>query len=147
MLILLFSIVTIFVISAGSSSLFNLRKARSLKVPLVYIPFDVNSILWLLIQPLVWKLLAYLPVNWSSYPDFVRFSHRNWHFLEKSRPIERFGPVWALVSPGGIHIHVSDPDAIEEIFSRWKDFVRPLEKYSKYNACEVLILSDSGQRY
>ncbi|KUJ19296.1 putative cytochrome P450 [Mollisia scopiformis] len=107
----------------------NARKARAMKVHVVRIPFDVNNNLWVIIQPLLWKLLSHLPVQWRSYPDFVRFSHRNWHFLEKSSPTERFGEVWALVSPGGVHLHVSHPDAIQEIFSRWRDFVRPIKKY------------------
>lgn len=131
-LALVYFTTTVFVAYPLSNLFINAQKARLLNVPLVYIPFDVNSVIWLLVQPLVWKLLDFLPVNWDSYPDFVRFSHRNWHFLEKSRPIERFGRVWALVSPGGVHLHVSDPDSIEEMFSRWKDFVRPLEKYSKF---------------
>ncbi|CAG8959242.1 hypothetical protein HYFRA_00012600 [Hymenoscyphus fraxineus] len=108
---------------------YNVRKARNLKIPVVRIPIHVNSILWVIVQPLLWTSLALLPIPWSSYPDFVRFSHRNWHFLEKSGPTQRFGPIWALVSPAGIHLHFSDPDAIQAIFSRWRDFVRPVEKY------------------
>lgn len=111
----------------------NVQKARCMKVPILRIPIDPNSILWVIVQPLVWKLLGLLPIPWSSYPDFVRFSHRNWHFLEKSSPGRRFGAVWALISPGGIHLHFSDPDAIQEILSRWRDFVRPVEKYRKSN--------------
>ncbi|KAK6836565.1 hypothetical protein PG987_007060 [Apiospora arundinis] len=107
----------------------NLRKARLLGVPVVRTPFNVNSHLWVVVQPLVWKLLAWFRIPWSSYPDIVRFSHRNWHFLEKSDPITRFGPVWALVCPGGIHLHFADPEVIEDIFSRWRDFVRPVHKY------------------
>lgn len=110
----------------------NLRKARALQVPVVRIPFSVDSNIWVIFQPLAWAVLEHcVPVQWSSYPDFIRFSHRNWHFLEKSRPTARFGPIWALVSPTGISLHVVDPDAINEIFARWKDFVRPVHKYSK----------------
>ncbi|KAK8079209.1 cytochrome P450 [Apiospora phragmitis] len=107
----------------------NVRKARLLGVPVVRTPFDVNGHLWVVVQPLVWKILSYLPIPWSAYPDIVRFSHRNWNFLEKSDPITRFGPVWALVCPGGVHLYFADPAAIEDIFSRWRDFVRPVHKY------------------
>ncbi|GAW24572.1 hypothetical protein ANO14919_141590 [Xylariales sp. No.14919] len=109
----------------------NVRKARALQVPIVRIPVDGNNNIWVIFQPLVWAVLdRCIPVQWSSYPDFVRFSHRNWHFLEKSRPNARFGPVWVLVSPTGMSLHVAEPTAILEIFSRWKDFVRPNHKYS-----------------
>ncbi|KAF3760401.1 putative cytochrome P450 [Cryphonectria parasitica EP155] len=107
----------------------NVRKARALNVHIIRIPFDVNNYAWVTVQPLLWKVLASVPVSWDFYPDFVRFSHRNWHFLEKSSPAARFGSVWATVSPGGIHLYVADPDAIESIFSRWRGFVRPVEMY------------------
>ncbi|KAI0398831.1 putative cytochrome P450 [Xylaria palmicola] len=108
----------------------NVRRALALQIPVVRIPISAESNLWVIIQPLVWKILdKYVAIPWSSYPDFVRFSHRNWLFLEKSRPTERFGPVWSLVSPAGISLYVSDPDAIVDIYSRWKDFVRPSHKY------------------
>lgn len=109
----------------------NMRKARALDMHLIKIPFDVNNYIWVTSQPLLWGLLSRLPIKWESYPDFVRFSHRNWHFLEKSRPAARFGSIWATVSPSGIHLYVADADAIENIFSRWNDFVRPVEMYSE----------------
>lgn len=84
----------------------NVRKARALKVPVVRIPFDLNNYVWVIVQPLLWTVLARVPVPWSSYPDFVRFSHRNCYFLEKSSPATRFGSVWALVSPGGVHLQL-----------------------------------------
>lgn len=113
----------------------NVRKARALKIPIVRIPFSMNNNVWMVVQPLVWKVLKRLlpSIPWSCYPDFVRFSHRNLNFLEKSRPGALFGPVWALVSPGGIHMHFSDPDAIQDILSRWRDFVRPIYKYRRFH--------------
>lgn len=109
----------------------NVRQARALDVPVVRIPFGVNNYIWVIFQPFVWRTLEYLPIQWSSYPDFVRYSHRNWHFLEKSRPTATLGPAWALVSPEGISLHFADPDIIDDIFSRWRDFVRPIQKYRK----------------
>lgn len=119
----------------------NVRRARALSVPVVRTPLDPNGYLWVVVQPLVWKLLAFIPIRWGSYPDMIRFSHRNWQFLEKSSPTARYGPVWALVSPGGIHLHFADPAAIEDIFSRWREFVRPVYKYGKTPIRECLILA------
>lgn len=110
----------------------NVRKVRALGIHAIRIPFDVNNYVWVFTQPLLWNLLSHLPVPWSSWPDFVRFSHRNWHFLEKSSPATRFGSVWATVSPSGIHLYVADADSMVEISSRWRDFVRPVEMYRKY---------------
>jgi hypothetical protein len=116
----------------------NVRKVRALQVPVVRIPFSEDSNVWVICQPLLWTFLdSCIPIRWNSYPHFIRFSHRNWQFLEKSRPTEQFGQVWAMVSPGSISLHVADPDAIEEIFSRWKDFVRPIHKYGEWAHFQV----------
>lgn len=123
---------------------YNVRKVRSLGVHAIRIPFDVNNYVWVFSQPLVWKLLAYLPVSWGSYPDFVRFSHRNWHFLEKDSPAARFGSVWATVSPSGIHLYVADADSIQDICSRWRDFFRPVEMYRE---CPQFIIAPCWPRF
>lgn len=110
---------------------FNVRKARALNIHVIRIPFDVNNYAWVFAQPLLWRILAYAPIAWSSYPDCVRFSHRNWHFLEKDNPAKRFGSVWATVSSAGIHLYVADADSIQDVCSRWRDFVRPVEMYRR----------------
>lgn len=109
----------------------NVRKARALGVPVVRVPFGGDSYIWFTLQPLLWAVLDRTPIPWTSYPDFIRFSRRNWHFLEKSKPTARFGTVWALVSPTSISLHFSDPNDIEEIYSRWRSFIRPVHKYRK----------------
>ncbi|RYO79854.1 hypothetical protein DL766_003109 [Monosporascus sp. MC13-8B] len=107
----------------------NARKARSLKVPFVRIPIDSNNVPWTIVQPHVWNILDRLPIKWSSYPDFVRYSRRGWHFADKSETHVRLGPVWALVTPVAIYLHFADADAINEIFTRRTDFVRPIKEY------------------
>jgi hypothetical protein len=109
----------------------NVRKARSLGVPVVRLPIDPVNFLWIFLQAHVWRLLDRLPIAWSSYPDFIRFSYRGWHFREKSNPAVWFGPVWALVTPVTFYLHFTDPDAINELFSRRSDFIRPVKNYSE----------------
>ncbi|RYP60463.1 hypothetical protein DL771_010512 [Monosporascus sp. 5C6A] len=107
----------------------NARKARGLKVPFVRLPIDSNNVPWTIVQPHVWNILDRLPIKWSSYPDFVRYSRRGWHFADKSETHIRLGPVWALVTPVAIYLHFADPEAIHEIFTRRTDFVRPIKEY------------------
>lgn len=110
----------------------NVRKARALNVPVVRLPVDPVNFLWIFLQGYVWALLDRLPIPWSSYPDFIRFSYRGWHFREKSHPAVRFGPVWALVTPVTFYLHFTDPDAIRDLFVRRSDFIRPTKNYSKH---------------
>lgn len=109
----------------------NVRKARALNVPIVRLPVDPVNFLWIFLQGHVWSFLDRLPIQWSSYPDFIRFTYRGWHFREKSRPAVRFGPVWALVTPVTFYLQFTDPDAINELFLRRSEFVRPVKNYSK----------------
>ncbi|KAI1471097.1 putative cytochrome P450 [Daldinia caldariorum] len=106
----------------------NVRKARDFQVPIVRLPIDANNVLWILLQPHVWKILDGLPFNWSSYPRFVRFSRRGWYFAERAKAHEQLGPVWALVSPMAINLHFADPDTIRDIVTRRGDFQRPTKE-------------------
>ncbi|KAI0101359.1 putative cytochrome P450 [Nemania sp. FL0031] len=111
----------------------NVRKAEALKVPTVSLPIDSNNVIWILLQPHVWEILDRLPIKWSSYPRFVRFS-----LHERARIYEEVGPMWALVSLMAINIHFADPDAIRDILKRRGDFQRPyaeLEILELYGPC------------
>lgn len=109
----------------------NARKARTLKVPYVRIPFDVTNVLWLTVQPGIWAVLDRLPVQWSSYPNFIRLSRRDYQFREKATQAVELGPVWALVTPVTLYLQFTDPRAIKEIFSRPAQFQRPVKEYSE----------------
>lgn len=109
----------------------NVSKARSMGVPVVRLPIDPVNFLWVFLQGHVWRMLDSLPIAWSSYPDFVRFTYRGWHFRAKSSMAVRLGPVWALVTPVTFYLQFADPDAVNQIFSRRTDFIRPVKNYSK----------------
>ncbi len=72
------------------------------------LPIDSNNIPWTILQPHVWKILDRFPVEWSSYPDFVRYARRGWHFADKSETHVRLGPVRALVTSVAIYLHFAD---------------------------------------
>ncbi|ETS77360.1 hypothetical protein PFICI_11234 [Pestalotiopsis fici W106-1] len=103
----------------------NVRNARALDFPVVRLPIDANNVFWILLQPHVWTILDHLPFNWSSYPRFVRYSRRGWYVAERADAHVHLGPVWALVSPVSINVHVADPDTIQDIVTRRGDFQRP----------------------
>ncbi|KAL9108133.1 MAG: hypothetical protein Q9227_007110 [Pyrenula ochraceoflavens] len=107
----------------------NVRKVKALDVPFVRLPIDSINVPWTILQPHIWKILDRLPIRWASYPDFIRFARRGWHFAEKSETHVRLGPVWALVTPAAIYLHFADPDAIQDIFQRRSDFIRPVNEY------------------
>lgn len=106
------------------------RRAVSMDIPLVRVPVDPNNALYLVLEEYIWRLLNLFPF---TFGNFARYSRRGWHFIDKAESHIRYGPAWAIVHPGGIFVHVADPDAIRDIFARRQDFQRPNEMYSKCN--------------
>ncbi|KAL9125818.1 MAG: hypothetical protein Q9217_005038 [Psora testacea] len=104
----------------------NYRRASSMDIPLIRLPVDPLNIVWILLEPPLWRLLERLPFEWGT---FGRYSRRGWQFLDKARTHLKYGPAWALVTPRGIYIYVADPDAIHDIFTRRGDFLRPSKFY------------------
>lgn len=124
-------LVTIFV-GYLSWSLFalelNYRRAKSMGIPLVRLPIDPLNLLWSVLENPVWRFLNLLPFSWGS---FTLYSRRGWNFKDKSASHMRYGPIWAIVTPRSIWISLADPDAINDIYRRRTDFLRPSELYSK----------------
>ncbi|KAI1345676.1 cytochrome P450 [Xylaria sp. FL0043] len=54
----------------------NARRALALQIPVVRTPVSPESNVWVIVQPLVWRVLdRCVAIPWSSYPNFIRFSH------------------------------------------------------------------------
>lgn len=107
----------------------NYKRASSMRIPLVRLPIDPINIVWIIIEPTLWRLLDRLPINWGV---FGRYSRRGWHFYDKAESHLHYGPIWALVTPCDIYVYVADPNAIHDIFIRREDFLRPSKMYSKW---------------
>lgn len=108
----------------------NYRRASAMGIPLVRLAVDPLNLIWLLLEPTLWRLLDYLSLT-QFFGDFAIYSRRGWHFKEKARSHVKFGPVWALVTPCDIYVNCADPGAIHEIFTRRGEFLRPSKMYSE----------------
>ncbi|PVI02122.1 cytochrome P450 [Periconia macrospinosa] len=49
--------------------------------------------------------------------------------LYKAQTALRLGKIWGLVTPRGIHVQLTDPEAISDVLARRMDFQRPSEPY------------------
>jgi len=106
----------------------NYRHASKMDIPLVRLPVDPMNMFWQIFENHIWRLLDRLPFDWGS---FGKYSRRGWHFKEKASSHLKYGPVWALVSPCDIYVHVADASAIHDILHRRGEFLRPSKMYSK----------------
>lgn len=115
----------------------NMRRASAMGIPLIRLPVDPKNVLWLVLEPQLWHLLDRLPFDWGT---FRRYSRRGWYWQDKAKSHLQYGPVWGLVTPQDIYVHIADPLAVTDIFHRRGDFLRPTNLYSKY-------LNEQGQRF
>ena len=111
---------------SGLTLIKSVRRARSMKVPLVVVPISPMNILWIVIEPLVSRVLDSLPFNFGN---FNRYGRRGWHFHDKAASHVELGDAWALVTPRETFLHICNPEAINEIFARRHDFIRPTQFY------------------
>lgn len=107
----------------------NYQRASSMGIPLVRLPVDPMNIVWLILEPYLWRLLNRFPFDWGT---FGHYSRRGWHFKDKATSHLKYGPIWALVTPCDIYVYVAEPEAIHDIFVRRGDFLRPSKMYSKF---------------
>ena len=106
----------------------NYRRAASMGLPLVRLPVDPQNTFWLVTESIFWRVLDTFPVDWGT---FRRYSRRGWQFHDKAESHLHYGPVWAVVTPRDVYVYVADPSAINDIFQRRGDFLRPSKLYSK----------------
>lgn len=107
----------------------NYRRASSMGIPLVRLIIDPQNLLWMVLESHLWPYLDRLPINLGN---FGRYARRGWHFSDKADSHLQYGPVWALVTPVDVYVHVADADSIHDIFDRRTDFLRPSKMYSKW---------------
>lgn len=106
----------------------NIRRARTMGVPLVVVPISPMNVLWIVVEPLIFRLLDHLPIHLGT---FGRYGRRGWHFHDKAQSHLELGDIFALVTPRETFVHLAQPDAILEVFSRRMDFIRPIQLYRR----------------
>lgn len=107
----------------------NAAKTKAIGVPFIRQPIDSMNVLWLTFEHFLWAILDRLPFVWSSYPSWLRSMRRTWQFDNKNHWHLEHGPVFALVSPAKITLFFADADAVNELYARRDDFIRPSLEY------------------
>lgn len=106
--------------------------ARRIGIPIVLSPVSQMNVLWLILQPILLPLLRRLPFGLGS---FIRYNRRGWAFHDKCNMHLEFGDAWVHVTPSANWLYLSDAEAVNELLSRRRDFIKPI---SIYSACNCL---------
>lgn len=109
-----------------SSLLKNYIKARKLNLPIIISPLNPGNPVWVLFHQ---RLLPYLKSSPWDITGFVRYIYFGWSYHDKYRIHEKLGPAFVVVNPSTIELYIADGEVIDSIFSRRKDFPKPLAFY------------------
>lgn len=105
----------------------NRKSAEQTGLPVVLSPFNPVDPLWMLLQRVVIPLCPYLPFGLGS---FTRYNRMGWSYHDKYRLHSELGDAFVHVNPARNQLFLANPEAIEEVFLRRKDFPKPVHMYS-----------------
>lgn len=117
-------------LTAAVSLARNVRRARLTGLPYVISPAHELEAWTFLTDPVLRSLYGTHVMQGIRWPRWARFMIRDWHFADKGRAHEEFGPVFIVVSPGGLLCYVADAEAATLITAQRKVFVKPRSKMS-----------------
>ena len=103
--------------------LVNYRRASQLNVPTVCILVSPDSPRWVALQTAYSFIFKHVPFDTFS---FTRYCRLGWEFHDRSKTHQRIGDVWMLVTPDRNWLYVAEAEAAYDIFSRGRDFGRPV---------------------
>ncbi|KAI0545638.1 cytochrome P450 [Xylaria curta] len=118
--LLIFSFVAM---STALSLLRNYLAARTIGVPIRFIPISPLNAFWTLVDRGILCFLRRLPFGDNS---FTRYNWRGWEVEDRYRSHQEMGDMWVLVTPLKNWVYINDPEALMSIFKRGSDFPRPV---------------------
>lgn len=120
--LLIFLLVPILVLASLGR---NIRKARATGLPYVLSPIhELEGLAWITDPIFRWHFREYL-LQEKGWPRWARFMIRDWHYEDKGRAHDEYGPVFLVVSPGGLVCYSINPDTAMSVATRRKAFVKP----------------------
>ncbi|CAG8953810.1 hypothetical protein HYFRA_00006702 [Hymenoscyphus fraxineus] len=106
----------------------NYTVARRVGIPVVVIPVNPESPLWMLLSdylgPSIDRILSWLPFGSGS---FTRYAHRGWDVHDRAKSFLELGDAFILVTTGKNWLYICNAETLAEILQRRKEFERPLE--------------------
>jgi len=108
----------------------NKKVARDLGLPYVTSFVEPWHPLWIASQRRLSPILQKLPFGWGS---FVRYTTWGWQIRDRYDLHRELGVAFFHVSPFGNELFLADPTAIDEVFSRRKDFLKPVKRWGLFS--------------
>ncbi|KAL9083084.1 MAG: hypothetical protein Q9165_008663 [Trypethelium subeluteriae] len=120
----------------------NFIKVSGLGLPCIVSPVTPENPLWIAFQTAFGAALRYFPFDATSFTRHIRLG---WEFHDRYQTHTRLGDAWILVTPARNWLYVADNKAIADIFSRNRDFKRPVWMLEILNVFGPSISTAEGQ--
>ena len=101
----------------------NYHRAPQLNIPLVCVPISPDNPLWIALQTSFSSVFKHVPFDYFSV---TRYCQLGWEFHDRYKTHQRLGDAWILVTPDKNWFYTSHAEAACEIFSRSREFGRPV---------------------
>ncbi|KAK1772873.1 cytochrome P450 [Phialemonium atrogriseum] len=115
-------------ISSTFRLLRNVQTARHSGLPYTFSPIHELEGLAYLTDPLLRRWYRDYLLHGRGWPRWARFMVKDWHYEDRGRAHAEFGPVFLVVSPGGLVCYVGDAETALQVVMRRKAFIKPPEK-------------------
>lgn len=133
----------VYTIFAGLSK--HTAAAKRSGLPYIVTPIGPYNVVWLTIHKMVIPLLENLPSAWTE--PWLDFTRPDWMWDLLFEPVKKAGDIFLAVHPGGIHIWVTNAEAMHQITSRREAFPKPLESYKILEIFGRNIISTEGAEW
>ncbi|EJD40944.1 hypothetical protein AURDEDRAFT_169922 [Auricularia subglabra TFB-10046 SS5] len=102
----------------------NKQAAIASGLPYICVPVNTWSPLWQVLGPIFARICDRLPFQLGSWVQDVRPA-----WTQKNDLHAKHGPVFMVITPWSMGVHVTDPDAVIDIVTRRTDFPKPSHLY------------------
>ena len=101
--------------------------ARRVGVPIVIVPINPESPLWMLLTDVLGRYINFV-LSWTPYGKiFSRYAHRGWDTRDKAQTFIELGDAFILVTAGKNWLYLCNGDTFADLLQRRNEFKRPLE--------------------
>lgn len=109
----------------------NVQTARLSGRPYTFSPIHELEGLAYVTDPLLrWWCRNHLLLG-RGWPRRARFMVKDWHYEDRNRAHKELGPVFLVVSPGGLVCYVGHAETALQVVTRRTAFIKPPEKISE----------------
>lgn len=108
----------------------NYNEAKKIGLPVIILPVDPASPLWMFTKDYLKPVLTKLPFGLGTWAGRAEVG---WTYFEKYSIHAKYGDAFVLVSPGENDVTLADPAATEDVMRRRNDFIKNPAMYGPLN--------------